>query len=123
MAVSACPRVCPSIQFIVLVRVLVIVLDPVISSTSITITRTSTASLSTISELPGKHAAAPSSKLHHQAVARHFDLDLAAAVEHFPPEMRQDHPLGAEARALLDQSGIIEMHRQAGLEETTLADE
>src|SRR5262245_19546738 len=54
MAVSACPRVCPSIQFIVLVRVLVIVLDPVISSTSITITRTSTASLSTISELPGK---------------------------------------------------------------------
>src|SRR5262249_46482738 len=42
------------IQFIV--RVLVIVLDPVIPSTSITITRTSTASLSTISELPGKAA-------------------------------------------------------------------
>ena len=39
-------------KFIVLVRVLVIVLDPVISSTSITITRTSTASLSTILELP-----------------------------------------------------------------------
>src|SRR5262249_7627118 len=44
----------PPIQFIVLVRVLVIVIDRVISSTSITITRTSTASLSTISELPGK---------------------------------------------------------------------
>ena len=44
----------PPICFIVLVGVLVIVLDTVISSTSITIMRTSTASLSTISELLGK---------------------------------------------------------------------
>jgi len=45
-------RFCPPIHFIVLV--LVIAIDRVISSTSITITRTRTASLSTILELLGQ---------------------------------------------------------------------
>src|SRR5262249_12078003 len=54
---------------------------PVISSTSITITRTSTASLSTIPELPGKAPQTPPSTLSPlQQIPQLLDLFLEAAI-------------------------------------------
>src|SRR5262249_2825491 len=100
----------PANSFIVLVRVLVIVLDPVISSTSITITRTSTASLSTISESPansirpgGGSVLAPSRESSvSSAPARESALDPGAAIGPCLP-----HPLQEEAMIMQFPDGFL----------------